>query len=59
MRNKTTEYPRPVLNEYLRDFVESRFEICDPIIEETSSHLVLHLAYELVCPGLRSLSKMK
>lgn len=55
MRNKTTEYPRPVLNEYLRDFVDSRFEICDPIIEETSSHLVLHLAYELVCPGLEKL----
>jgi len=55
MRNKTTEYPRPVLNEYLRDFVESRFEICDPIIEETSSHLILHLSYELVCPGLEKL----
>ena len=55
MRNKTTEYPRPVLNEYLRDFVESRFEICDPIIEETSSHLILYLSYELVCPGLEKL----
>ena len=55
MRNKTTEYPRPVLNEYLRDFVESRFEICDPIIEETSSHLILQLSYELVCPGLEKL----
>lgn len=55
MRNKTTEYPRPVLNEYLRDFVESRFEICDPVIEETDDFLTFHISYELECPGLEEL----
>ena len=55
MRNKTTEYPRPVLNEYLRDFVGSRFEICDPVIEESDDFLVFHISYELECPGLEEL----
>ena len=55
MRNKTTEYPRPVLNEYLRDFVGSRFELCDPVIEETDSFLTFLISYELECPGLEEL----
>ena len=55
MRNKTTEYPRPVLNEYLRDFVGSRFEICDPVIEENDDFLEFHISYELECPGLEEL----
>lgn len=55
MRNKTAEYPHPVLNEYLYDFVDGRFGLCDPEIKETSDYLILRLSYELVCPGLEKL----
>lgn len=52
MRNNTTQYPRPVLNEYLKDFEGSKFELRDPTFEEKDDSIILHLAYELVCPGL-------
>ena len=52
MRNKTTEYPHPVLNEYLKDFVGGKFELNDPTFEETSDDILLKLSYTLECPGL-------
>lgn len=52
MRNNTTQYPRPVLNEYLKDFDGSKFEICDPSFEEKADSIILHLSYDLVCPGM-------
>lgn len=55
MRNNTTQYPCPVLNEYLKDFEGSKFEICDPTFEEKSDSIILHLSYELVCPGMEAL----
>ena len=55
MRNNTTQYPRPVLNEYLKDFEGSKFEICDPTFEEKLDSIILHLSYELVCPGMEAL----
>jgi len=55
MKSKATEYPRPVLNEYLNDFTDSRFEVCDPTFEETSDAIILSLSYSLVCPGIEKL----
>lgn len=52
MRNNATQYPRPVLNEYLNDFEGSKFEICNPTFDEKSDSIILHLSYELVCPGM-------
>ena len=52
MRNKTTEYPHPVLNEYLKDFVGGKFELNDPTFEETADDILLRLSYTLECPGL-------
>ena len=55
MRNKTTEYPHPVLNEYLKDFVGGKFELYDPVFEETSDDVILKMSYVLECPGLENL----
>lgn len=55
MKNKTTEYPRPVLNEYLKDFKDSRFSLTDPEFEETSEAIILRISYELICPGIEKL----
>ena len=55
MRSKTTEYPRPVLNEYLKDFPNSKFELCDPTFEETPEFIILKLSYSLECPGIEKL----
>ena len=55
MKIKTTEYPRPVLNEYLKDFKNSRFALSDPEFTETAESIVLKISYELVCPGIEDL----
>lgn len=55
MRNNTTQYPRPVLNEYLNDFEGSKFEICAPTFDEKADSIILHLSYELICPGMENL----
>lgn len=46
------QFPRPVLNEYLNDFEESKFEICNPTFDEKADSIILHLSYELICPGM-------
>jgi len=55
MRNNTTEYPRPVLNEYLNDFSKGTFELVNPTFEETSDSIILNLSYRLDCPGIEKL----
>lgn len=55
MRNNTTQYPRPVLNEYLRDFKDSKFEISAPSFEETSDSIIFNFSYILACAGIEKL----
>lgn len=53
MRNRTAEYPRPVLNEYLNDFTNSRFEVVvNSFDDKNNDTLIFDISYILDCFGI-------
>ena len=52
MRNKAIEYPHPVLNEYTRDYLNSRFAIDVLSHTDNGSEIVIELECQIDCDGL-------
>lgn len=52
MRNKAIEYPHPVLNEYTRDYLNSRFAIDILSHTDNGSEIVIELECQIDCDGL-------
>ena len=52
MRNKAIEYPHPVLNEYTRDYLNSRFAIDVLSHTDNGSEIVVELESQIDCDGL-------
>ena len=52
MRNKAIEYPHPVLNEYTRDYLNSKFGIDVLSHTDTGSEIVIELECQIDCDGL-------
>lgn len=52
MRNKAIEYPHPVLNEYTRDYLNSRFSIDVLSHTDNGSEIVIELECQIHCDGL-------
>ena len=52
MRNKAIEYPHPVLNEYTRDYLNSRFAIDVLSHTDNGSEIIIELECQIDCGGL-------
>ena len=52
MRNRAIEYPHPVLNEYTRDYINSRFGIDVISHTDNGSEIVIELECQIDCDGL-------
>lgn len=52
MRNRAIEYPHPVLNEYTRDYLNSRFTIDVLSHTDNGSEIVIELECQIDCDGL-------
>lgn len=52
MRNKAIEYPHPVLNEYTRDYLNSKFGIDVLSHTDNGSEIVIELECQIDCDGL-------
>ena len=52
MRNKAIEYPHPVLNEYTRDYLNSRFAIDVLSHTDNGSEMIIELECQIDCDGL-------
>lgn len=52
MRNKAIEYPHPVLNEYTRDYLNSRFAIDVLSHTDNGSEIVIEIECQIDCDGL-------
>lgn len=52
MRNRAIEYPHPVLNEYTRDYLNSRFAIDVLSHTDSGSDIVIELECQIDCDGL-------
>ena len=52
MRNKAIEYPHPVLNEYTKDYLGSRFSIDVLSHSDNGEEIVIELECQIDCDGL-------
>lgn len=52
MRNRAIEYPHPVLNEYTRDYLNSRFGIEVLSHTDNGAEIVIELECQIDCEGL-------
>ena len=52
MRNRAIEYPHPVLNEYTRDYLNSRFAIDVRSHADNGSEIIIELECQIDCDGL-------
>lgn len=52
MRNKAIEYPHPVLNEYTRDYLNSRFAMDVLSHTDNGSEIIIELECQIDCGGL-------
>lgn len=52
MRNKAIEYPHPVLNEYTKDYLNSRFELDVLSRSDDGPDIILELECRIKCDGL-------
>lgn len=60
MRNKAIEYPHPVLNEYTKDYLDSRFSVDVRSHSDNGTEIVIELECQIECDGLiRTISEGK
>ena len=52
MRNRAIEYPHPVLNEYAKDYINSRFEIDVLSHSDSGAEIIIEVECLIDCEGL-------